>query len=123
MTEKTDRLFVPLTAQAFGWWQSGRRKWEVRKRAKRWGPPHVYTGRRVELRRGYSGPSLWGRIRQVRSTSLRFLPALVRLDHILPPESSFDALRVAIRAVDLECPVVAFEVYLDDPIEDVWVER
>lgn len=57
-----DRLFVPVTSEVFGWWASGRKTWELRRAAPRWSPTHVYDGRSVEIRRGYSGDSLWGRI-------------------------------------------------------------
>ncbi len=59
-----DRLFCPLTAEAFGWWLQCKTH-ELRKDAPRWSAKHVYPGRRIELRKGYSGPSLWGEIVEV----------------------------------------------------------
>lgn len=61
-TTGVDRLFVPLTAEAFGWWCSGKKRWEVRVDRPRWSEKHLRAGRLVELRRGYSGPALWGHL-------------------------------------------------------------
>lgn len=75
-----DRLFVPLTAEAFGWWRSGKKRWDVRRHAPRWAWC-VWLGRRVELRRGYSEPSLWGSIGRTESDQGEVVAFEVLLDH------------------------------------------
>lgn len=64
MTNKKqqDRLFVPLKALWFGLFKSGRKKWELRGLGNQFNENTVCIGRRVELRRGYNGESLFGRI-------------------------------------------------------------
>lgn len=106
------RLFVPLTAESFGWWKSGRKRWEVRRPARRW-TRDMNPGRRVELRRGYSGPSLWGTLTgmsidaPLRQLALFGLaPGDVALGSV-----SWDEVEVAIGGPTDS--VIAFEVMLD----------
>jgi hypothetical protein len=62
-TAGQDRLFIPLDAISFRWWQGGRKHFEIRRPDKRrWNTKTCRFGRRVELRLGYSGESLWGTI-------------------------------------------------------------
>lgn len=68
MVEKNNkRLFVPLSNGPYSWFQSGMKKWELRKYGRQYTEKHVYVGRAVELRRGYSNPmdALWGEIEMV----------------------------------------------------------
>ena len=62
MSEKPDRLFVPLATAPFSWFESGLKTWELRRYGRQYTKKHVVLGRRVELRKGYSGDSLWGEI-------------------------------------------------------------
>lgn len=124
-TAGQDRLFVPLSAQAFEWWKSGRKRWEVREDAPRWSPKHVYAGRRVELRRGYSGPSLWGTLtgHVVRAVSVLEMAKFgIPLAEVAPTACDWwdlaDLLGSGVfvheRWPELPHPtVVAFEVLLD----------
>lgn len=54
------RLFVPLSAEPFEWFSSGAKSWEVRRNKGAFRVDLLAEGRRVELRRGYTGKSLWG---------------------------------------------------------------
>jgi hypothetical protein len=125
-TAGQDRLFVPLTAQAFGWWRSGKKRWEVRRDAPRWGEKHLRAGRRVELRRGYSGPSLWGTLTGAvsRAVSVRELfRGAVEIGEVVPLDRADAGDLCAMlgpgvyaheRWPDHPHPtVVAFEVLLD----------
>ncbi len=111
-TAGQDRLFVPLTAEAFGWWLAGGKCWEVRREAPRWSAKHVRVGRRVELRRGYSGPSLWGTIIGiVRADDVVGLYACgVDLREIAPDPVSWHGVGEAIGGDGI---LVAFRVQLD----------
>ena len=119
MTEHNDDdrrpLFVPLTAVAFGWWQSGRKKWEVRKWATRWSTQHVYPGRACVLARGYGWPRLLGHVGAVcpcvpLSSLARMMIRRPTLDEIVPGAAGLaDVVRAAgLSSVDDD--VTAFEV-------------
>jgi len=117
-TAGQDRLFVPLSAEAFGWWKSGRKRWEVRKDAKRWGKQHVRDGRRVELRLGYSGPSLWGAVGCIVRGQLPAVVMMLGTDGIAPGVTRDVVQDVIQRAVGVDAcaedaRVVAFGVILD----------
>jgi hypothetical protein len=111
MTAPTDRLFCPLTSEAFGWWKSGKKRIELRRGSPRWTRPrHVHPGRRVELRRGYSGPSLWGRIVHTWVGTLDELRGMrVDLEAAIPNGTTLDTFR----RYGLDGVLVAFEVLLD----------
>lgn len=117
---RADRLFVPLTAEAFGWWRSGVKEWEIRRHNKRWGFKHVHHGRRVELRLGYSGPSLWGTVHGHVTGLADAVLMADSLDELIPgcPTEPAEAMAFIARAtgpVDLLdlLLLVAFRVDLD----------
>lgn len=65
--EDADRLFVPMNTDPWTWFRDGIKTWELRRMRGQFTTKHVRTGRRVELRRGYSTPdSLWGTIAEYR---------------------------------------------------------
>jgi hypothetical protein len=113
-----DRLFVPLNAEAFGWFASGGKLWELRKFGRQYTEKHVRPGRRVELRRGYSDArqAIWGRIKSVhRADSLveffdhvpyrLVIPTAVDCDEAIAAAS--EILRIE---TDRPAPVIGFEV-------------
>jgi len=57
-----DRLFVPLKSIWFDLFKKGEKKWELRGVSNRFNTKTVYKGRHVELRKGYNGESLFGKI-------------------------------------------------------------
>jgi|GEM_PF-1294518 hypothetical protein len=58
-----DRLFVPLNKRWYDLFQEGKKLWEIRAVSPRFNHKTVYTGRTVELRRGYAiKGALWGKI-------------------------------------------------------------
>ncbi len=64
------RLFVPLTALAFEDFRDNGKEVEVRRCERQYAQQHIILERDVELRRGYSGASLWGTIIDVRTGTL-----------------------------------------------------
>src|SRR5687768_5793291 len=61
-----NRLFVPLSKQAFNWFKAGK-NWEIRRLNKgQYNTKNIFSNRMVELRKGYNGESLWGKIDQVQ---------------------------------------------------------
>lgn len=60
-----NRLFVPLSKEAFRWFKAGK-KWEIRRLNKgQYNLKNIRLHRQVELRLGYNGESLWGTIDQI----------------------------------------------------------
>ena len=60
-----NRLFVPVMNRFFDQFANGTKTWEIRRVGRQWTSGYVYEGRRVEIRRGYSGASLWGTVTRV----------------------------------------------------------
>jgi hypothetical protein len=115
---KRERLFVPIGAQPFAWFSSGKKRWEMRRYGRQYTDKHVVPGRIVELRRGYnSQDSLWGRIgRVVRAQNLsRFFEA-VPYGEVIPIASSLqDAINIADAFVgaDDSVSIIGFEIWLE----------
>jgi len=57
-----NRLFVPLKYEAFSWFESGKKKWELRGINRNFNIKTVIIGRKVELSKGYSKKRISGRI-------------------------------------------------------------
>jgi hypothetical protein len=57
-----DRLFVPLNSEPFEDFKDGSKSYELRSYGRQYIEKFAYLGRDVELRKGYSGDSLWGKI-------------------------------------------------------------
>lgn len=116
-----DRLFVPLAADPFRWFCSGRKNWELRKLGRQYTPVHVRLGRGVELRRGYSDrdAALWGQIiAVVQANSIQAFFAEVPWSSVLPESVSLDdAIAEACRILNITdasgTPVLGFRVRVD----------
>ena len=67
MIPKIPRVFIPLNTSAYEWFDSGKKKWELRKYGRQYTEKNIYKGRIVELRKGYSNPStaIWGVVNKV----------------------------------------------------------
>jgi hypothetical protein len=88
-----DRLFVPLNKKWYDLFKAGTKLWEIRAVSPRFNHKTVYTGRTVELRRGYAVKgALWGRITDVAEMrDIYHLPAQI-LAEALPIDESEKAL-------------------------------
>ena len=115
------RMFVPLSTEPYQWFNSGRKRWELRKCGRQYTTKHVRPGRRVELRRGYTDAdrALWGTIVNVELAQDigQFFDRVSFRDVIPDAGSRTEAIAAAtailrIREVDAE-PVLGFEVALD----------
>lgn len=117
----SDRLFVPLAADPFRWFESGGKQWELRRLGRQYTLDHVRPGRMVELRRGYADPdrALWGRIVDVLTApSIAAFFEEVSWREVLPESRNLaDALDVAREILgidhDSETPVLGFRVSLE----------
>lgn len=113
-----NRLFVPLRADAFRWFESGTKRYELRRLGRQYSERLVVEGRPVELRFGYSGKSLRGRIGLVlMGESIRMMLSNVGYKTVVPPASNLDdAVRIAEDFVGASGPFILFEVKLDDEL-------
>lgn len=89
MVEKIDRLFVPLKKDPFEWFQSGKKKWELRGISNNFNPKTVIAGRCVELRKGYNGPGICGKIIEIKILDeLKEIPRQINYKEIIPKAKS-----------------------------------
>ncbi|WP_138431865.1 hypothetical protein [Fodinibius saliphilus] len=114
MSKKFDkRLFVPLNKEAFKWFKHGK-KWEVRKLKGQYNPNNICTGRRVELRKGYNGTSLWGNVTNVRVfDDYEKLFDSIDFKHIFPFADSLNHAKTLILNYVNQNEIIAFKIKLD----------
>ena len=106
-----NRLFVPLSTEPFLDFKERGKQYEVRSCERGFSEKFVYSGRKVELRKGYSGESLWGVIGEVVTGSLEDI--FDKVDYRLI-EPGFDSIEDSISDIEVmlgEKPkYIAFEV-------------
>jgi ASC-1-like (ASCH) protein len=112
---KPDRLFLPLNGVAFDWFIQGKKKYELRRLYHQYNFKQVKEGRLVELRRGYSGTSIWGQIGQIFvESSLDQLFDTVSFKNVIPVASSMnEAVSIAKEFVGDKGPYILFEIIRD----------
>jgi ASCH domain len=110
------RLFVPLSAEPFEWFSSRGKQWEVRRNNGAFRADRLTCGRRVELRRGYTGDSLWGTLTEaVSASNAAELFAHVHYAVTVPTVASrSDAIAFVEGLLGEDQELVAFRVALDD---------
>lgn len=121
MTKGFDRIFVPLSREPYAWFESGEKVWELRKYGRQFTEKHIYPGRRVELRRGYSDASrtLWGTIERVeKAVGIEDFFDKVPYSRVIPvAKSRADAAMMAKEILgigeDPQVPLVGFMVSVD----------
>lgn len=119
--EQMNRLFVPLAAEPYHWFESGQKAWELRKCGRQFTERQVIPGRRIELRYGYSNRerSLHGTIVQVYSAcGLKRFFDTVDYRLVIPPAlNQADAIRRAASILgiseDSDTCVLGMRVQLD----------
>jgi hypothetical protein len=114
-----DRVFVPLAAFCFEQFSCGKTI-EVRRRLGSFQFKHVRVGRRVELRRGYSGPSRWGTVKSVwEISSINDLLLKMPWRNVFPYATSrreaelMGCQEFTLQSHHDKVPLLAFEVTLD----------
>lgn len=89
-----DRLFVPLNSEPWNWFRRGDKTVEIRGVSPRFNQSTVKPGRLVELRKGYSGPSIWGRLENVSTAaSAAALFNHIEPGHVVPGASRTEAVK------------------------------
>lgn len=84
MGKEKDRLFTPLSSEPYEDFKSRGKLVEVRKVSPNFNRKTVYVGRRVELRKGYSGESINGVITHVLEGTLKDIFDFYGLEKIEP---------------------------------------
>ncbi|MBN2141881.1 hypothetical protein JW711_00990 [Candidatus Woesearchaeota archaeon] len=108
-----DRLFVPLKTEFFKDFLYNGKVYELRTYG-RFREKYVYHGRRVELRKGFSGESVWGAIGDVRIGSLESILQKVDYRDIEPrTKSRAEFFRETRKIYPDQKKFIAFEVKLD----------
>lgn len=110
-----NRLFVSLKSKPFQWFKSGDKKWEIRGINSNFNEKTVREGREVELRKGYNGESLWGKITRVEAFHrISEIPKKIEIKKIIPStsdEKEFeDEIESLLSSYD---EFIAFEVVLN----------
>lgn len=88
-----DRLFVPLSSEAYSWFIENSKEWEVRNYKGPFTLKNVYIGKKVELRKGYADQksSIWGIVEDVkRFRSINDLFSAINYNKIIPVAKSLD---------------------------------
>jgi ASC-1-like (ASCH) protein len=106
-----DRLFVPLNTEPFEDFKHNGKTFELRSYGRQYTEKHVYTGRKVEVRKGYSGESLWGIIGKVETGTLEEILNKISYKEITPKAKTVEESKKMINEV-LGCKdkYIAFEV-------------
>jgi len=112
------RLFVPLASQPFRWFESGDKRWELRRFGRQFNDKRVCIGREVELRRGYSTKdSLWGEIDSVVvAESIAAFFKKVPFSEVIPiAENLHGAVEIAQQIIgNSDQRVIGFRVDIDE---------
>lgn len=113
------RLFVPLSSEPFRWFESGKKRWELRRYGRQYTERNIVPGQTIELRRGYQARagSLWGTITDVvYAPSLDIFFDLVPFKEVVPLCVSRDeAILIASEILHTGrtgAPVLGFKVAL-----------
>lgn len=108
-----DRLFVPLNTEPFEDFKHNGKTFELRSYGRQYTEKHVYTGRRVEVRKGYSGESLWGTIGKVETGTLEEILTQVSYKLITPKaKNSTESKKMINKVLGCKNKYIAFEVLI-----------
>ncbi|MEA3378648.1 MAG: hypothetical protein U9Q69_03320 [Nanoarchaeota archaeon] len=108
-----NRLFVPLCTQPFIDFRDNGKTYELRACKGNFSEKFVYAGRNVELRKGYSGKSIWGKIGNVVIGTLDEVLERINYSLIIPKASSRQEAIAEIESYLGKKPkYIAFEVLI-----------
>lgn len=120
-THGPHRLFVPLSREPFEWFSSQGKQWEIRRNKGSFRADRLTPGRRVELRRGYTGDSLWGTLAETVSASSAagLFDAICYKTAVPAASSQSEAIAFVDELLTENDGLVAFRVELDgEPISE-----
>jgi len=108
------RLFLPLHGDAFIDFKENGKKYEMRACRGRYSPKFVYTGREAELRKGYSGEGIFGKIGRVVIGALDSIFNEVEFKLVIPRANSRqEAAMVVEQFLGQEQRYIAFEIVMN----------
>ena len=108
-----DRLFVPLNSEPFEDFNNSSKTYEVRGYGRQYTKKYVYLGRDVELRKGYNGSSLWGKIGDVEVGTIDDILHKIRWKKIIPKaRSKEEAIKQINKILGVKDKYIAFEVII-----------
>jgi len=106
-----DRLFIPLKKEFFDKYWAGAKTVELRGYDCNFNEKTVYPGRAVELRNGYSGQALWGKVGEVATGNILEVLAKFYYKEILPCSRTLDDAKKTIEHLITEKEkYIAFEI-------------
>ncbi len=106
-----DRLFVPLNTEPFEDFKHNGKTFELRSYGRQYTEKYVYTGRKVELRKGYSRESLWKSIGKVETGTLEEILTKISYKKITPKAKTAEESKNMISEVlGFKGKYIAFEV-------------
>lgn len=112
------RLFLPLTSEAFEWYEKGKCV-EVRIKKGRFKNIHKFNYKYAELRKGYNGKSVYAQIDKIDEySSIKRLSDGVKLKSIIPLElSKQESIKKLDRYVNSEATILAIHLSFISIIE------
>lgn len=113
-----NRLFIPLTKEAYQWFETGNKQWEIRKfNVGQYNSKNLIVGRKVELRLGYRpGNSIWGIIKEVRSfDNAESLVSEIDFKYLIPSANNpNEAIQRIIDYISPESKIIAIKIQRDE---------
>jgi len=111
-----ERLFVPLSKQPYLDFSLNGKEVEIRKYGRNFTEKTVFSGRRIELRLGYSGKSaIWGNIEEVIVGSLDDIFKHYELANVEPgANSKEDAISENIQLLGPSDKYIGFSIKVDN---------
>lgn len=109
-----DRLFVALRTDSYNEFRNAGKAYELRSYGRQFTEKDIYKERRIELRRGYSGESIWGTFGEVFIGQLPYIFSRVPSEKISPNSKSVEeAIQECISESGVKEKYILFEVLLD----------
>lgn len=100
VTTTSSRLFVPLNSEIFEWYKKGLKRWELRGANGQYNSKYIWKDRVVELRKGYNGESIWGKIgRNCEGRSLEKLFNVVDFREVIPTANNVEEAKEVTNAI------------------------
>ncbi len=108
------RFFLPLCTEAYEDFKDYGKRYEIRAYRRQYNPEQLVDGRIIELRKGYSGESLWGTIGDYVVGTLEELFTSLPLNDVEPRAKSIDdAVEENKELLGEHDFYIAFEIILD----------
>lgn len=117
--ERKDRFFLPVNKEVFLWYSMGK-AWEVRNLKGRFNKKNISIDKTIEIRMGYNGESLWGKIEDVKTFgSYNYLFEIISYKKVLPScDSLEEAMDIMASYTNTSQNLIAIQIKLHNVIAD-----